>query len=348
MTKMLRIFAIGLFGLSLVLAVSLSAQDSAATPTITVTPDAGATPLPYAVGNELTVAAVQDYVKTLQGSDIIIEQALENGANYARYIASYLSDGFKIYGLLTIPFGDVPDGGFKAIVFNHGYIPPHLYVTTERYLAYVDTLALNGFVVFKIDLRGHGDSEGEARGSYFSPNYTIDAVAALRSLQKMAIIDPDGIGIWGHSMGGNLALRAMLVEPAFKAGVIWAGAVYSYTDFEQYAITDNSFVPQPNLSPFSRRDEIFQTFGRPNAAEPYWQAVSLTNHLDLLHSPLQIHHATNDDVVNIGYSRDLAAVLQSAGKSYEYYEYDSGGHNIGSPAFETAMQRTVAFFLTHL
>ena len=34
------------------------------------------------------------------------------------------SEGNKIYGLLTVPFGDPPEGGFKAIVFNHGYIPP--------------------------------------------------------------------------------------------------------------------------------------------------------------------------------------------------------------------------------
>src|SRR6185436_6818008 len=162
---------------------------------------------------------------------------------YARYIASYTSQGNKIYGLLTIPFGSAPEGGFKAIVFNHGYIPPDSYVTTERYVAYVDALAQSGFVVFKIDMRGHGDSEGEPSGSYFSPAYMIDAISALKSLQKMDIIDPDGIGMWGHSMAGNLVLRAMLVEPAIKAGVIWAGAVYSYDDFEKYAITDTSFVP---------------------------------------------------------------------------------------------------------
>ena len=59
----------------------------------------------------------------------------------------------------------------------------------------LDTLARNGFVVFKIDMRGHGNSEGEPQGSYFSPGYTIDAIAALQSLQTMDMIDPDGIGM---------------------------------------------------------------------------------------------------------------------------------------------------------
>ena len=172
----------------------------------------------FAIGNELTIAALLE--RKIEGSPITIERTLESGATYSRYIASYLSEGNKIYGLLTVPFGEPPAGGFKAIVFNHGYIPPDVYRTTERYVAYVDALARAGFVVFKINLRGFGDSEGEPTGSYFSPAYTIDAIAALKSLQTLDTVDPQGIGMWGHSMAGNLMLRAMLIEPAIKAGVI--------------------------------------------------------------------------------------------------------------------------------
>jgi hypothetical protein len=121
-----------------------------AAPTPEPTPTTAPTPLPgFPVGNELTVDALLE--RTIEGSPITIEQQLENGANYARYIASYISEGNKIYGLLTVPFGDAPEGGHKAIVFIHGYIPPDQYRTTERYVAYVDALAQAGFVVFKID-----------------------------------------------------------------------------------------------------------------------------------------------------------------------------------------------------
>jgi dipeptidyl aminopeptidase/acylaminoacyl peptidase len=298
------------------------------------------------IGVELTIPALLEL--DIEGSDVIVEQALPNGVNYAQYIASYMSDGNKIYGLLTIPFGDVPEGGFKAIVFNHGYIPPTTYRTTERYVAYVDALARNGFVVFKIDLRGHGDSEGEPRGSYFSPAYTIDAISALKSLQTLDFVDPQGIGMWGHSMAGNLVLRAMLIEPDIKAGVIWAGAVYSYDDFARYTISDPSFVRTTESPGLRRSREIFEQYGSPNTATPFWQLVSLTENIDLLESPLQIHHAATDDVVNIGYSIDLANILQTHGKTYEFYQYEGGGHNISSPYFETAMQRTIAFFQQHL
>ncbi len=301
----------------------------------------------FTVGNELTIAALRQ--RNIQGSPITIEQQLNDGANYSRYIASYISEGNKIYGLLTVPYGDPPEGGFKAIVFNHGYIPPAQYRTTERYVAYVDALARAGLVVFKIDMRGNGNSEGEPEGSYFSPAYTIDAISALKSLQTLDYVDPNGIGMWGHSMAGNLVLRAMLIEPAIKAGVIWGGAVYSYDDMARYAIQDSSYVPPSSDSPGRRKSqEIRATYGQPNTAVPFWKAVSLTEHIDLLKAPLQLNHARNDDVVNIGYSDDLAAVLNAAGKEYEYYQYDGGGHNINSPYFEQAMQHTIEFFKAHL
>ena len=100
------------------------------------------------------------------GSEIIFEDTLEPGANYNRYYVSYLSEGLKQYGLLTIPYGETPPTGWPAIVFNHGYIPPSQYRTTERYIAYVDGFARSGYIVLRPDYRGHGFSEGEARGSY--------------------------------------------------------------------------------------------------------------------------------------------------------------------------------------
>jgi len=323
-----------------------------ASATFTVTPTPTETAISYAVGEELTIA----YLRNLEisGSEITFVQQLADRSNYHQYLVSYISEGNKIYGLLTIPFEDPPEGGYKAIVFNHGYIPPTVYQTTERYVAYVDYLARNGFVVFKIDYRGHGKSEGEPSGSYFSPGYTIDSIAAFKSLQTMDMIDPQGIGMWGHSMAGNLVLRAMLIEPEIKAGVIWAGAVYSYDDFRNYGINDNTYRPPatPETGDGTNsqrgRQAIFETYGPPNTQVEYWKAVSLTENIEFLNSPLQIHHAEDDPVVNIGYSYGLAAALQENGKEYEFYTYEGGGHNLTSPYFEQAMQRTVEFFRNNL
>ena len=63
-------------------------------------------------------------MRTYPGSDIVIEAVLDPGANYSRYYASYLSDGLKIYALMTVPNGPRPPTGWPAVIFNHGYIPP--------------------------------------------------------------------------------------------------------------------------------------------------------------------------------------------------------------------------------
>lgn len=334
-------------------AMRLSATASqTASPTAAITLTPTATEVVFPVGEDITI----QYLRGLEisGSEITFEEELAPGYNYHRHLVSYISEGNKIHGLLTIPFAEPPEGGYKAIVFNHGYIPPAEYSTTERYKAYVDYLARSGFVVFKIDYRGHGESEGEPSGSYFSPGYTIDSISAFKSLQRLEIVDPQGIGMWGHSMAGNLVLRAMLVEPEIKAGVIWAGAVYSYDDFQTYGISDNSYRPPPTPETGEESDrrrrsrEIFDTYGRPDTRVDYWKAVSLTENIEFLEAPLQIHHAEDDPVVSIDYSYGLAAALQEHGKQYEFYTYEGGGHNLVSPYFDQAMQRTVEFFRDNL
>ena len=67
--------------------------------------------------------------QTYPGSEITIEETLSPGSNYDRYVASYKSDGLKIYGLLTVPHGDRPKTGWPVVIFNHGYIPPAEYHT---------------------------------------------------------------------------------------------------------------------------------------------------------------------------------------------------------------------------
>src|SRR5690606_38391964 len=222
-------------------------------------------------------------------------------------------------------------------------IPPLEYQTTEKYVAYVNSLASQGLVVFKIDLRGHGNSEGDPNGAYYSADYIYDTLNAYSSLQQLEYVNPDKIGLWGHSMAGNIVARSMAVKPDIPLGVIWAGAVYSYTDMAKYRIQDSSYEPSQNPNR-GRRDELYQTVGAVSEDNRFWHYVAPVYFLKDLQGRIEIHHASNDPVVNIGYSRDLAEALGNAGIGHELYEYNSGGHNIESPAFNTAIQRSANAF----
>jgi predicted esterase len=57
-----------------------------------------------------------------------------------------------------------------------------------------------------------------------------------------------------------------------------------------------------------------------------------------------VHHAADDPVVSIGYSRNLMSVLDQTGIPHELFEYQSGGHNLTGPSFTQAMQRSADFF----
>lgn len=271
-------------------------------------------------------------------------------STYTSYLTSYDSDGLRINGLLTVPKGQAPAGGWPAIVFVHGYIPPENYRTTEKYVEYVDYLARNGFVVFKIDLRGHGGSEGEANGAYYSSDYVIDTLNARAALAASNLVDSGAIGLWGHSMAGNVVLRALAARPEIPAAVIWAGAVYSYSDWQQYGLSDHSFVltEERRSDRNAKRQALFAAHGEFDPANDFWHQVAATSYLSDLQGAIALHHAVDDSVVNIGYSRDLNALLNQTAEPHQLYEYPSGGHNISGSSFSLAMQRTVEFFDDHL
>lgn len=303
------------------------------------------TPTPF-LFSELTIPKLRerDYKSNLSKLEKYSETS-----TYTSYLTSYISDGLKINGLLTIPKTDNTSVKFPAIVFVHGYIPSTIYKTTEKYSDYVDYLARNGFVVFKIDLRGHGDSEGEASGAYYSEDYVIDTLNAYNALQSTDFVDPKRIGLWGHSMAGNVTFRSVVVQKDIPALVIWAGAVYTYEDMAKYGIDDNSYRP-PNEGTQRRRkrDELRKIHGDYNPNSSFWKLVVPTNFLDGVSTAVQIHHASDDSVVNIAYSRDLMALLDKTSMVHELFEYPTGGHNITSVSFTKAMQRTVDFYKENL
>ena len=297
-------------------------------------------------GEALTI----DYLRaqTYPDQQLLIEQELAPGANYDRYIASYLSEGLRIDGLLTVPQGEPPATGWPVIIFNHGYIPPDVYRTTERYVAYVDGFARNGYIVYRPDYRGHAFSDGEARGAYGYPDYTIDVLNATAALKNYAAADPNRIGMWGHSMGGYIALRSMVVDPDIKAGVIWAGVVANYPDLLTRWRRPNNNQPPPSLSTARRwRTQLQEQYGTPEENPDFYASISANSYLDDLSGPIQLHHGTADTSVPYEFSTTLADQLEAAGQPAEVFTYTGDDHNL-SQGFSEAMARSVDFFDEHV
>lgn len=296
---------------------------------------------------------------TYRGSEIVIEETLPDGSNYKRYLASYKSEGLKIYALLTVPNTEKPKKGWPVIIFNHGYIPPSEYRTTERYIAYTDAFSRNGYILFRPDYRGHGNSEGEAAGGYGSNAYTIDVLNAVASIKKYKdpsvgsgqVVDPDRIGMWGHSMGGHITLRNMVVNKDIKAGVIWAGVVASYPDLL------NNWRRRPSITPpvipgnttgsRSWRQTLVSQYGEPEKNPQFWNSLSANSYLKDISGPLQLHHGTADTSVPVAFSEKLSEQMKKENKTVELFIYEGDDHNLANNLY-TALNRSVTFFDRYL
>ena len=275
--------------------------------------------------------------RTYEGSDFVIERTLTPGVNYNRYVVSYDSDGLKIYAMLTVPWGEVPLTGWPVVIFNHGYIPPDQYRTTERYVAYGDAFARNGYIVVKSDYRGHGSSEGTPESAYGSPAYVIDVLNALASARRYPDADPDRIGMWGHSMGGWITLRALVAEQGIDAGVIWGGVVASYPDLFE------NWFRRGSTGRGGWRSEVVEQHGLPDENPDFWNTLSANSYLTDLTGPVQLHHGTGDTSVPYEFSVTLDTEIRAVGGSVELFLYDGDNHNI-SVNLDAALASSVAFF----
>lgn len=273
------------------------------------------------------------------GGDFVIEETLSNGTNYRRFVASYKSENLKIFGLLTVPLTSMPAEGFPTIIFVHGYIPPKQYSTINSYPTYQATLARAGFVTFKPDLRGHGNSEGEPVSAHYSEKYVVDTMNAIAYLKEYEGVNPERIGYWGHSNGGQIGLRVALVSSDIKAASFWAGVVGSYEDMFETYVENIPFLD-------NERNPLVQVHGLPSENPEFWNPLEPYEYLEDINIPIELQHGTNDADVPIELSLSLKSALEGAGKNVEYVEY-SDDHNISANA-SRAWQKTISFFREHL
>lgn len=284
--------------------------------------------------NEMEIEVLKKRIFT--GSELVIKDKLNNGTNYEQFIVSYKSEGLKIFGLLTIPIKSMPPKGYPAVLFIHGYIPPRQYSTKKSYSTYQKQLAEAGFITFKPDLRGHDKSEGEPVRAHFSEKYVVDTMYALSSLKIYGKVDPSNLFYWGHSNGGEIGLRVIVLTNKFKAASFWAGVVGSYEDMLETYNSKIPFLRNPKTS-------LIKENGLPSKNPGFWNRIDPYNYLEYINTPVLLQHGTNDKSVPIELSNRLSQELYKLNKQVTYYKYDGDNHNI-SKNVTLAFERDIEFF----
>jgi uncharacterized protein len=140
----------------------------------------------------------------------------------------FANSGVTLAGSLYIPKGPGP---YPAVVFLHGS-GPEIRWGASRFLS--DYFARRGIATLIYDKRGTGQSTGDWRLADFSA-LAGDALAAMRFLKTRHLIDPQKIGIYGHSQGGTIAPLvasltpevAFVISAAGSAIPMWQSEIFS-------------------------------------------------------------------------------------------------------------------------
>jgi Dipeptidyl aminopeptidases/acylaminoacyl-peptidases len=128
------------------------------------------------------------------------------------------SDGKLNSALLYIPPGVSKKNPAPGIVATHGYIN-----SRETQDGFAIEFARRGYVVLAPDQSGHGFSDPPAFGNGFGG---LDTLKYLRTLD---IVDPNNIGLEGHSMGGWASVIAAATNPdGYKSMVLASSSTGTY------------------------------------------------------------------------------------------------------------------------
>lgn len=130
-------------------------------------------------------------------------------------------NGITIRAKLFKPRGAGPDNRLPGVVYIHGYQN-----NRETGDAYCLELARRGMVVLNIDAIGRGNSgpPGRPERPDFDPTY--GGKSSLAYLKSLDCVDPERVGLVGHSLGASMAYRVALQDPSVTALVI-SGFAYT-------------------------------------------------------------------------------------------------------------------------
>lgn len=124
------------------------------------------------------------------------------------------ASGLKLAGTLTLPQGAGP---FPVVLLITGSGTQDRDESIEGhkpFLLIADALTRRGVAVLRVDDRGAGGSEaGKTIMSTTSADFATDVEAGVAFLRGRKDIDPDRVGLLGHSEGGLIAPMVAVKDP---------------------------------------------------------------------------------------------------------------------------------------
>ena len=277
------------------------------------------------------------------GSQFVLDNAVATTAAYTAYRFHFRSDGKKVTGLAHIP-NDASEKNKKPVIVQfRGYVDVKKYTPGEGTKRSSEVFADNGFITLAPDFLGYGGSDMPSTDVFEErfETYTT-GLNLIGSIKTLSIVDSSHVGIWGHSNGGQIALTALEILNKSIPATLWApvskpfpySILYYTDDFD-----DHGKALRKRLAKFENDYDVEQ--------------YSLTNYLDGINGPLQIHQGMTDESVPQKWSDDLVKILKDKRKDatnaaeLNYFMYPGADHNL-MPAWNLVVSRDIQFFRKYL
>jgi len=290
------------------------------------------TPVPTPTADPFADLTIDSLLERSYGAGTLqVHQVMETRPGFTRYLISYPSDDLTIFGFMNVP--DMA-GSFPVIVALHGYIEPAIYATLDYTTRYADELARAGFLVLHPNLRGYWPSDSGP--NLFRVGMAVDVLNLIGLVRAwggqpgpLEQVNPDAIGLWGHSMGGGISLRSITVDTDIDAAVLYG------------AMSGDERRNFEKIMQWSGGNRGRAELGIP---DDNLRLISPIQYLDRIETPVSIHHGAADELVPPDWSQELCEQLWTLGKTVECFSYDGQPHTFYGDGDRLFIDRTIAFF----
>jgi dipeptidyl aminopeptidase/acylaminoacyl peptidase len=278
-----------------------------------------------------------DYLRrrTYGGGSIQVLEKLDETEFYTSYSIRYPSDGLNIYGFANVPKGQGP---FPVIVSVHGYSPDDQYNVFDPLMDHAGYFAENGFIVVHPGLRNYPPSD--SGDNILRVGMSVDVLNLLALLKEhsnlpaeLAQADSSRMGLWGTSLGGEIALRVLTIRPDIDAAVLYS------------SMSGNLEMNSRQLYQLSE-DQQFQDDAR--VPIEMMERISPMYFYHLITSPVQLHHGLEDATAPISWADQTYNFLQSAGVPAQRVYYPDVGHVFNRSNFEKMQVSALEFYRLNL